>query len=216
MSTQILDPYQVFGGSRLIAEYLFSNNYLDTSGNGHNGTNNGTTFTTDRHSVANSAIALNGSDQYVTLPFAMPETFTISSWVKLTNLSNDGTIIGNWDDQFLLYFDVGGGGDGYRILVRDSDDTTRSTPITEDSATTSWQHVLATYTSGANGLNLYIDNVLKETETGGNGIDTTSNSITIGVDSSASITRDFNGALDDIRIYQGILNADQRTALFNE
>ena len=46
-------------------EWLFSNNYNDTSGNGYNLTNFGSTFTADRHSVANNAIDTNASENSI-------------------------------------------------------------------------------------------------------------------------------------------------------
>ena len=212
----ILKPTSLIPRNGLVAEYLFNNNYLDTSGKGENGTNFGTTFATDRKSQANSAIALNGIDQYVTIPLVMPGEFTISAWVKLTNLALDRAIIGNFGDQFLLYLDIGGGGDGYRTLVRDSDSNLSNTPTSENSATTSWQNVIVTYEDGANGLNLYVNNDLKESVTGSSGIDSSLNSIAFGVDSSVELSRWMLGLLDDIRIWSRVLGASERTAVFQE
>ncbi len=219
MSTIILNPFEIFGDgiprNGLVAEYLFSNNYLDTSGNGYNGTNFSTTFTTDRKSQSNKAIALNGSNQYVTVPFPLPNVFTISTWVKLDNLTIDRTIIGNWSSQLLLYMDKGGGGDGYVIIVKDST-STHLTSIAENSATLNWQHVLCTYEDGATGLKLYVDNVLKETAAGGPDVRTTLVETAIGVDSAVNIVRDMAGDIDDVRIWNRILNVDERTAVFKD
>ncbi len=91
MSTIILNPFEIFAGiprNGLVFEYLFSNNYLDTSGNAYNGINNGSTPIADRHSAANSAIDFDGSS-YVDIDAAVAGLLTntkgcLSYWVKPT------------------------------------------------------------------------------------------------------------------------------------
>lgn len=72
----------------LVAEWLFNNNFDDTSDNSNTGTPVGSpTFTTDRKGNANSALNLNGVDQWVTLSnpaiLGTTNTFSISVWVNM-------------------------------------------------------------------------------------------------------------------------------------
>jgi len=99
----------------LLAEYLFSNNYLDTSGNGRDGVNNGTTPTTDRKTQANSAIQLvAASSQYVNIDatnIAIKVTTkgTWSAWVKpVTAIGAFQTIMsyGDADQSNVIQFAI--------------------------------------------------------------------------------------------------------------
>ena len=65
----------------LIAEYLFDNNLLDTSGNGRNFSNVGSiSYVNDRQAVANKALSAYGS--YLTRAgfFNGLTNFTVSFW----------------------------------------------------------------------------------------------------------------------------------------
>ena len=76
----------------LVAEYLFSGNADDTSGNNYHGTVNGATLTTDRNSNSNSAYSFNGSSNYININAALAGLATNtkgtwSIWVKPTDVS---------------------------------------------------------------------------------------------------------------------------------
>ena len=90
MSTIILNPFEIFGGiprNGLVAEYLFSNNVLDTSGNGYNGVHNNVTFGNDRKGNPNSAGIFNGTNAFVDIDAALAGLSTTtkgtwSTWIK--------------------------------------------------------------------------------------------------------------------------------------
>lgn len=91
----------------LVACYPFNANAKDESGNGNNGTVNGTILTTDRFGKANSAYDFNGSSSYINIPsdkFQNP-TFSYSAWIKPNSLPQSGiaffilSIGGNYGDQ---------------------------------------------------------------------------------------------------------------------
>ena len=71
----------------LIAEYRFSGDAVDSSGNGHDGVIIGTTPTEDRHGVANGAMQF-GPRRWIRIPYS-PEfdsttnAFTIALWAKI-------------------------------------------------------------------------------------------------------------------------------------
>jgi autotransporter-associated beta strand protein len=85
-STNILSgTLQTAGAGNDVAHYAFDGNANDTSGNGNNGTLVGSpTFTTGRFG---QAVSLNGSSQYVTVPYSAGlglNAYTVSTWVDIT------------------------------------------------------------------------------------------------------------------------------------
>ncbi|MCK4700138.1 MAG: hypothetical protein KAT38_07375, partial [Bacteroidales bacterium] len=66
----------------LKAYYPFNNNANDESGNGHDGTVNGASITTDRFGNANSAYSFDGMDDYVNTNFNLTVTdqMTFNFW----------------------------------------------------------------------------------------------------------------------------------------
>lgn len=51
----------------LVAYYPFNGNANDESGNGHHGTVNGATLTSDRNDVQNSSYSFDGLDDYISI-----------------------------------------------------------------------------------------------------------------------------------------------------
>ena len=78
--------YTLTHGNSLIAHYPFNGNANDISGNNYHGTVVGTTPTTNRFGIVNSAYSFDGVDDYITLPaqsiVAYNGTFSISIWFK--------------------------------------------------------------------------------------------------------------------------------------
>jgi hypothetical protein len=55
----------------LVAYYSFDGNANDQSGNGHDGSVNGATLTTDRFGTPNSAYSFDGIDDYISPTFTV-------------------------------------------------------------------------------------------------------------------------------------------------
>ena len=86
----ILKPTSLIPRNGLVAEYLFTGNANDTSGNGYNGTNNGATLTSDRDANANSAFDFDGTNDYIDIDasltgLATNTKGTFSIWVRPTD-----------------------------------------------------------------------------------------------------------------------------------
>jgi len=86
----------------LICEYIFSNNYLDSSGNGHNGSAAGTAaLTTDKDGSANSAMTTGNNVGYVDIgdiaALEFGGSFTINTWFSITSNSSGGWHLGRHD-----------------------------------------------------------------------------------------------------------------------
>lgn len=98
VSTKI--TYDVFGnpitttisnavfGNKLIAYYKFDGDLEDSSGNNHDATNAG--VSDFQPGKVNQGIQFNGTDQYIELGnFKVPDSFSISMWVKNERLTNE-------------------------------------------------------------------------------------------------------------------------------
>jgi hypothetical protein len=87
MFSYTLSFAQVNIDSALVASYFFNNSFVDSSGNGLDATNSGTTFITDRFGSQNCALNFNGSS-YITFPnatrFQPLSSGSISFWMKTT------------------------------------------------------------------------------------------------------------------------------------
>ncbi|SDP95026.1 Concanavalin A-like lectin/glucanases superfamily protein [Mucilaginibacter sp. OK268] len=212
----------------LIAYWSCDNNVSDLSGHGHNGTVNGdVTVTTDRFGYPRGAFYFNGTSSYMSVPDAAElrlnnTDFTLNAWVRLDayNASygsailtkrftgaNNGwvwTITGNSSSPTgVLSYGPGGG----------STNAFGSTVI----GTGTWAMVTSIYSLANQQLSIYVNGVLDHTVSG---ISTANASVTaalyIGRDnpSVASNGYFFQGALDEIRIYNRAINGTELQQLY--
>jgi hypothetical protein len=90
----------------LVAYFPFNGNANDASGNGHNGTVNGATLTTDRFGQANQAYLFGGASAYITVPFAssvFSGDFTASVWFNASDIAGGWpTLLYEENQSFLL------------------------------------------------------------------------------------------------------------------
>ncbi|MCH8067788.1 MAG: LamG domain-containing protein [Candidatus Marinimicrobia bacterium] len=220
MGTIILNPFEIFPVSGiprngLVAEYLFSGNADDTSGNGHHGTVSGATLTTDRHSNPNSAYGFDGlNDSIVTSAFSRGGLgLTVSVWVNPIDTSSDWIVNqrdnGNASDNWQV---VLSGGDTFAELFNG----VGAASIGTTHSYIGWTHLLMT-TSGANGnsFRFYINNV----EIGDINLTADINNVSqtlrfgrFGWDNLGF----YEGSIDDMRLYNRELTTQERTALFDE
>lgn len=194
----------------LVAHYSLDGNANDSSG-----TNNGSvynlTYTTNRFGVANAAILLNGNSSYVGIPyspdfdFSENGQFSLSVWFKINGIGsgiNDiGSLIvkspisGDWDyglEAFLNNQPVLWAGLSYQYACV-------STNLIE---AMTWHNGLITYSNAD--WRLYQDgNLIMETKTPYT-ITRSSGGIAIGRKGEFP-TDYFNGAVDDVRIYNRAL-----------
>ncbi len=196
----------------LIAEYLFTNGSAeDTSGNNNNGINNGAIATIDRFGNDNYAFDFNGLDDYISLGYntftetMFPEV-TLSVWFK-TNIYHDGRVFDGEGGAFPL---VEVTNDNIRTAFWDGYSANwYSLPLENNT----WTNICVTYANGIrkiykNGEQSHQNNQFGVT------IDDFSREWTIGTTFGHS--EFFNGKIDDIRIYDRALTADEIIALYHE
>ncbi|WP_370477853.1 LamG-like jellyroll fold domain-containing protein [Tamlana flava] len=206
----------VLGGDMLVAHYDFEGNATDDTENMFNASvyNNGAYGTGH---LETQCITLNGSNQFVQLPFDVSnhEEITVATWVKW-----DGTSVGDWQ----RIFDFGNGENEYMMLTANRPGGGMRFAITIGSwqneqafnapslPTGVWKHVAVTL--GATSAKLYVDgNLVGQTNVTLNPTDFTPLKNYIGGSQWIGDAH-FDGSFDDFRIYNYELSAQQVSDLF--
>lgn len=196
------------------------NDFLDASGSGNNGVNNGSTNSSPAH---NSADGQNFVDpnHWVELP-SHPNrngSFSYSGWVRTTNNAVAGQRI-ICDDQSNANgchaLSIGDPGAGrLRFYIRGMG------PVSLDSpggsiVNNTWHYVAATFDDISNLKSLYIDGVLVNSGTVSGTLNAATGNASIGgeVASGESGNR-FNGDLDEIRAANSVLSANWIATEYN-
>jgi len=189
---------------------------FDLSGNGNTGTLVG-----DTHFVPGkfgSCLNFDGDNDYVDTINSSSQDFasgfTLSAWVKPANTDSDGRIIYRYDaaskdGYFLTQSSTGVGIWGFYVLVNPTFDTA----LSNSAPTGNWQHIVGVRENDGT-LKLYVDGVLQtNTGTMAGAIDS-NDGLRIGIDISNS--RDFNGQIDNVMIFNRALSANEIQQLYRE
>ncbi len=220
---------QVDLNNGLIAYYPFNGNANDASGNGNNPIFNNATLTSDYYGKANSAYHFNGVDNYIEVPNSNSlntgNAISICAWVKPTGFyygpchGNNVLMKGNTDSDSGIYFirfdDALYTGTNCRVEIPDTIHQTyygssiglspiQDTPFAQKNI---WHSVVYTY----DGIDarLYIDcNLILDTKVSGLNFTNTSD-LFLGRLNDINFPYWLNGDLDEVRIYNRPLNADE-------
>lgn len=205
----------------LVAEWKFdettSTVAYDASGNSLNGTLvNSPTRATSTCKIGN-CLSFNGTNNYINISnnslFSVGQPgMTLMAWIYPNAFASTTTAIINKNAPYLLWIDE----TNRRIktgLYKGA--VWYWTYGTNNSLTTgSWQHIVMTYDGTSR--KIYVNGIQSgntDTQISGN-IDTNSASINIGRDGCCDRYY-FNGMIDDARIYNRALSADEITQLYN-
>jgi hypothetical protein len=210
---------QSFITNGLVAYYPFNGNANDASGNSNNATTVQATLTTDRYGNPNQAYSFNGTNSYIgfsTLPTTQVDNWTVTAWVKPASLNQLGIAVS-------LGYDDGVTGNGYSLGISagsNGDETGNqlfgvfggvyygwiNSGFTFTS-TNQWYQVVMLRNSGV--TTFYVNGVL------------TPNSTTISPQAPTTFKigsengiRFFNGAIDDVRIYNRALSSNEVAQLY--
>src|SRR3990167_4206326 len=204
---------------------IYSTTAIDRSGSGNNGTlTNGPVPTIGK---IGQALNFDGSDDYVSLSdFAdSSANITISAWVRPRTFDNVWPFISTIVGKELA------GNNSYTLRAGDSAIAnirlqwaiiqSNSTAVKLDAnitvgllSTSTWSHVTATYnTSGRQ--EIYINGVLNASQSTADGtLKDSTTAIEIGRSFAAS-ARIWDGQIDDVRIYNRALSAEEIYQLYN-
>ncbi|MBN2049065.1 MAG: LamG domain-containing protein [Spirochaetales bacterium] len=208
----------------LLAEYLFTGNINDSSGNGNNLTGTVGTYVDDRLGNADSALGFDGTDDYLVFPssdtgkFVPNGNMTISFWFK--SAVNNGTIFGHSS-----FYDAYGWKLCTALNTSDlefsSDRLSDEVSVGESAVNGYWHHVLLM--NDGSFIRFYLDGESQYLKFGTAEIEysTTQDELyffigaryTNWVGETATLGRFFTGVLDDIRIYDRNLTEDEIKAL---
>jgi hypothetical protein len=201
---------------RLVAYYPFNGDANDGSGNGHHGTVIGATLTADRHGKANNAYSF-GEDKFVIVPHTSDLTmaqndFTVAAWINLAGNQSDYAGIAvkctpNAPER------------GYQLIMRTNNifagqygtqiptgqvyfDVAGSTV-----SIGSWHFVAMVISRQDKSVKLYLDGVLQQETTAAHLSYSMNNDSPLLIGTERQQKRFFNGAIDDVRIYNYALSA---------
>lgn len=224
----------------LIAQWSFNSNLADSSGNGHHATPHNISYVTDKYGITGGAANFNGFSSYAEVPYAPDlnmNKYTICATVKINAFYSGTCQVSSVFERGTQ--DATG---EYGMIFNDTDgncstiDTNAITLTARNGAnspnvpfadwgfqptlrTGRWYSFVATYDSIY--LRIYIDGVLKNTNT------TVGTIVPLGSSTegafigawynssgtpSTSFPYWFNGYMDDLRIYNRVLNTNEIVA----
>jgi hypothetical protein len=215
---QILGFSQVNLTNRLVGYFPFNGNANDDSPLNINGIVNNATLTSDKNGNLNNAYLFNGTNSFIdygTDNRNITDTITISAWIK-TSSSNYEWIVGKYDWQNDKGYHLGIDGGHVYVAGRNTGGQyviAESPSFIDDG---NWHHVMAVIYS--NTWEIWVDCQLEATS-----YSTTSNpnmanttNLSIGQYYIGDVNgnqRYFNGAIDEVRLYNRLLTTDEKNLL---
>ena len=193
----------------LVAYYPLDGDIVDHSGNGLNGTIHGASFVAGHRG---RALCFDGLDEYVLAPVninpdVMPQ-MTMMAWAR-SNSESKGWVISHDNGGYdrTLNIDARGGGTGWSAFSG-SKRVLGYSPVTIGD----WAFLAAVYDQEAETVKLYVNGTLINEVDGklGSGTDD------IHIGSNPPYGRYFSGAIDEVRIYNYTLSADEIKAHYEE
>ena len=213
----------------LVAYYPFGGGSLaDASGNGFNLTNYGATLSLDRFGNSN-AYLFNGISSYIgssISPLSQTDNWTIAAWLRPNSL-NQATAF-----AVCVGYDTGTQGDGYGLGMSGGQGAGGGSGTTGNqlwafypgtvfisggfaySSTNQWYHIVMLRNSGT--LTLYVNGnfVTNAAPVLGSG-QVVVKPTAFEVGAGSSVARFFNGAVNDVRVYNRALSASDVQVLYN-
>ena len=207
-----------WSNASLIASYYFNGNTNDDSGNNLNGSSVGTTLTEDRFGAMESAYNFNGSS-YIGITdnslFTLGQTkdLAISGWFNTTEASGVLFDKSNGNSGYLAFI-PDNGSNQITFLARQSDVGSSQVVSSAGYNDGNWHHFVMQMDRDG-GMQIYIDGLLDAESlnalSDGFNPDTSEDfliGVAGGVD-NANLNNFFNGSLDDFKIYNRVLTAQE-------
>lgn len=191
-----------------IAEYTFNNTYTNINGNAAFSSNAGTSFVTDRHGNSNGAININNSGSNATIVGLSygASSRSISVWAK-TNVLNS-TI------NYVFHYGSPGNGNGLAFrptTILYFENGGANLELSNTNTNNTWVHYVCTYDGTT--AKVYKNGVLFSS--GAKTFNTINNSdiFKLGIAETGAVNY-FNGAIDDLKIYNYVLNTTEISNLY--
>jgi hypothetical protein len=206
----------------LWAEYTFSGNTADSSGNGHDATVVGATLTGDRFGHSESAYAFSGAEGKYIVDSSISDfpggncAKTVSGWIKTIATTNQAFFgIGNAADGTSFQLALGPSGSGTQVVRingwGNTNDWKTGVPAS-NCCNGKWHHLAVTYDTS--NTTVYVDGTEKA-RTSQYRYRTNPQAGIVMIGNEIDYAGwPVNGSIDDIRIYSRALTPIQITALF--
>ncbi len=197
----------------LMGYWDFDSSLSDMSGNN----NDGTIYGTDLSSALNNGnLSLDGTDDYVNCGNNVTSTdmnkITISAWIRPDSFGSTG-----WP----RIVDQGNGSTGFSFYLDQNKESLKFVVYGEKTVESqrnvvnlgTWQHVAVTYDSSSQAINFYLNgNNIGSSTYSAIPADTSQSPFLIGM-RGYDTKRNFDGMLDEVRIYNEALSASDITSL---
>lgn len=220
---------QINLGDKLIAHYQFNGNSQDESGNGYHASVFGAYLVEDRFGNCEYAYAFSKSPDLVALPGKIMnglESFSVSLWVKT---SESGVLITaantlRHNEFFIQVLPQGNLGTTVRANPRMKGQRVDGNKVITDG---DWHHIVVTRNAFTGVMELYVDSQLDIRTNrvfAGNSLPkealvVPSNGLYLGADQDCvggcwDPNQQFKGVMDDVRIFERVINDGEVRALF--
>ena len=206
----------------------------DSSGNGNNGTIHGNAMRTA--GKLGSSLSFDGEEDYIEIPAAqslnsITSKITIEAWIK-TDFAQRGTIVDNWfydktaepeiwKRAFVCTAESGADAGKFKFGVTPRGDGTGQVWLKSNTAVThdQWTHVA--FVSDATNMSIYINGSLDAVTSAPSQIHQSNRPIHIGAwntkeEGYPPYDSFFNGTIDEVKIYNRALSADEIQADYED
>ena len=205
----------------VLAQYPFSGNADDLSGNGYNGTVYGASLAPNRFGAAGSAYMFDGVNDYIRIG-STPNVPVMANYAVSIWFMNDGDgdfsnygqkLIDKTDYYHDFYFSVLHSG-SLRVHLYDSGNVVNITDNTYDYRDSQWHH--AVVSKSDNVMSLWVDGELFGTVSNAMQVSNSSDLLIGYSDSSDSLQRRYwSGGVDDIRVFDRALSDSEIVSLYS-
>jgi len=220
-------PAEPNSDANLVALYEFATdaNFNDTSGNGHDGDPNGDAATVYDAVRDSNVLSLDGDGDYVVItdsntpggPFDINDVITVACWIKVTEFDKDWqAIVTKGDDSWRLArasfeTETGNGVEFACSGISNNEYGSISGSMNVNDG--KWHHVAGVYDGSK--ICIYVDGILDNTEDASGSISNSTYNVLIGENEEAP-GREWNGQIDDVRIYNRALSHGEIVSLAGE
>lgn len=214
---------QSFLTDGLVAYYPFNGNASDASGNGHDGTANGATLTTDRFGQANQAYLFGGNSAYITAPFSgtvFSNDFTASVWFNANDYANGWANLLHEENQSLALqvagLACGCGGPGHLIAYASYPGPSFNWSLERAQQTPVGRYCQVVVTKAGTKVTMYLNSQIAVTGQVSDPNTQPGSTLWIGWSPREDVLGNsvFHGVIDDIRIYNRALSSNEVAQLY--
>lgn len=220
----LLISLSLYSQTGLIGSYPFNSNANDVSGFGNNGIVNGATLTNDRFGATNSAYLFDGLNDYIDLGQGYSySSHSFAGWFSCNTYpvapSYKAEIVSklNLDTSPFMNSEIAVRDDKIVEMAMGTVGTWEGLTTTDTTVIGSWTFIVFSYDFTTNKVKLYWNGLLTDSSTVLGYTDDSTTSIYVGARPSIAGVTDFyfNGAIDDINIYNTAISQETIDSLYN-